>query len=107
MMLVSALLLTGCTTMTNVRFDVNADNATITIDGQEIGNGSSKTALSNAIWDNPEVIVTADGYNDYQGNLKKEIKVVNGIVGLFLFWPALLWSYGPTQTQNIHLTPAK
>ncbi len=75
----------------------------MTLDGQPIGQTPTVTQVSNAAWNNPLVKIEADGYRPYVGNLDKELKIVNGVFGLFLWWPSLLWVWGPEPIQYFHL----
>ncbi len=33
--------------------------------------------------------------------LDKEVKMVNLVCGILLWWPSLLWVYGPEPVQNV------
>jgi hypothetical protein len=98
-----ASIFSGCVTSTNVRFSTNIDGAAITVDGENIGKTPTQTTMSNAIWENPDIVIKKDGYKDLHVDIKKEVKVVNLVCGLLLFWPSLLWVYGPKANQNFEL----
>ena len=99
--------LASCATTTFVRFNVNVPDATVVIDGRQITDAGQGTKLSNAIWDNPAVLVTAPGQRDFRGTLTRELKVGNALVGWLLFWPSFLWCYGPAPEQYFYLTPVQ
>lgn len=62
-------------------------------------------SLSNAIWEDPDIILRKEGYKDVRSVLRKEVKPVNLVCGLLFWWPSLLWYYGPKANQNFFLTP--
>lgn len=97
------LFLTGCVTHTSVYFESNVEDATVYLDGQPIGQTPFTARLSNALWENPDVLIEAEGYQTLRTDLQKEVKVGNLISGLLLIWPALLWVYGPESNQYFRL----
>jgi hypothetical protein len=103
--LFAASILSGCVTATNVRFEANVKDATVAIDGKKVGATPAQESLSNAIWEDPDVIVSKEGYKTLRTKLSKEVKPVNLICGIILFWPSLLWCYGPKAEQYFELIP--
>ncbi|KGE70807.1 hypothetical protein [Spirochaeta lutea] len=100
--LVVLLLGTGCVSTTMVRFETNAGDATITVEGKEIQEHEG-IRLSNAAWKNPDIMVEAEGYKTYYGEVEREIKVANAIFGALL-WPfSWLYVWGPEAHQFIVL----
>jgi PEGA domain-containing protein len=89
----------GCVMNSNVVIDSSPQGAEVRIDNQIVGETPVTTTLSNAIWENPQVRLSVDGYRDMYGGLRKEIKGVNLVVGIFLWFPSLLWCYGPDEYQ--------
>ncbi len=105
LLIAMALSMSSCATSSFVRFTVNVPDATIILDGKRLKNAEEGIKLSNAIWEDPSVLVQAPGQNDYRGSLKKEVKVGNAVIGYLLFWPSLLWCYGPAPEQYFYLSP--
>ena len=102
-MFLIVVFLSSCVTSTNVMFRTDKDGATVKIDGQVVGTTPVRVGLSNAVWEDPDILVQQTGYKDYYGKLRKEIKPVNLIFGLLLWFPSLLWCYGPDSDQYIAL----
>ncbi|WP_294428642.1 hypothetical protein [uncultured Treponema sp.] len=100
------VFLSSCVTETSVYFtsDESADGATLYIDGRTYGTIPTQVRLSNAVWENPDILLKKEGYRDLHTDLKKEIKGVNLVCGLLLWWPSLLWVYGPKPFQYYNLT---
>jgi hypothetical protein len=98
-------LMLGCATSSNVTFDSSVRGANVKIDGKDVGRTPLTVKMSNAVWENPDVVITAEGYRTWIGAPEKEMKLSAAIVGYFLFWPALLWSYGPSKYQYFTLYP--
>ena len=48
------------------------------------------------------VVITAEGYETFRGQLEKELKVGAAVGGILIF-PFLLWCYGPTPYQYFEL----
>ena len=96
---------TGCVTSTRVRINSDVEGAEVYIDGQKVGTTPTEIALSNAVWEDPDVVLKKDGYKDLHTNVNKEVKPVNLVCGLLLWWPSLLWVYGPKQNQNYMMIP--
>jgi hypothetical protein len=100
------VLLSSCVSNTMVRFDTPADEARIYLDGVEIDENEA-IELSNALWENPDLMIEADGYETYYGEVEKELKGTNLIFGLILWWPSLLYVWGPSAQQFIQLRESK
>ncbi|AEE17597.1 PEGA domain-containing protein [Treponema brennaborense] len=104
---VTAVLLgTGCVSGTNVRFVSDVPGAQVYVDGELVGTTPTAVKLSNAVWESPDVLIVKEGYKDTYTELKKEVKPVNLVCGLLLWWPSLLYVYGPKQNQSYVLTPS-
>ncbi|MCQ2591815.1 MAG: PEGA domain-containing protein [Treponema sp.] len=99
------LCLVGCVSSTNVTFYTDVDGAEVFVDGVSIGTTPTSTVLSNAVWIDPVITIKKDGYKDMVTTLNKEIKMTNLVVGLVVFWPDLLYAWGPTQTQAYTIAP--
>ncbi len=93
-------LFSSCVTSTRVNINTDVDGATVYIDGQEVGTTPTQVSLSNAIWENPDVVIKKEGYKDLHTDLKKEVKGVNLVCGILIWYPSLLWCYGPKSNQN-------
>lgn len=98
-------IFSSCVTQTRVNINSDVEGATVYIDGQKIGTTPVQVSLSNAVWEEPDVLLKKDGYKDLHTNLTKEVKIVNAVAGLLIWWPSLLWCYGPKTNQNYILTP--
>jgi hypothetical protein len=104
------LFFSSCSTMMNVNaVDLNGreiDQATVLVDGLNIGKTpNAMTKVSNAVWDETEIRVVAEGFRPTTKIADKEIKVGTLIIGLVLIWIPLLWVYGPKAQQTVVLTP--
>jgi len=98
-------MFSSCVTSTNVRFETDQPGALILVDGENIGTTPTKKKLSNAVWEDPDVIIKKEGFKDLHTGLDKEVKGVNLVFGIILWWPSLLWVYGPEKTQYYTLIP--
>ena len=103
------VLFSGCSTLMTVNavdpVGIPIHQATVLVDGENIGQTPyASTRVSNALWVNPEITVTAEGYHTRKVEAVRELKVAPLIGGLFL-WPVILWVWGPRATQNVVLTP--
>ena len=96
---------TGCVTSTRVHINSDVEGSEVYIDGEKVGTTPTEIALSNAIWEDPDVVLKKDGYKDLHTNVKKEVKTVNLISGLLIWSPSLLWVYGPKANQNYMMIP--
>lgn len=92
-------MFSSCVSSTRVNFNTD-------VDGEEIGTTPAQIKLSNAIWENPDVVIKKDGYKDLYTDLNKEVKGVNLVCGLLLWTPSLLFVYGPKKSQHYMLTPS-
>ena len=97
------VLVTSCVSSTRVVINSNVEGATVYIDGVEVGTTPVEVQLSNAIWEDPDIVLKKEGYHDLQTHLYKETKSTNLICGLLLFWPSLLYVQGPKPIQNFIL----
>jgi hypothetical protein len=82
------------------------DNYTIQIDGKVLKPGDT-IDLSTAVWKDYRARIQADGYRTEDKVLVKDVYVGRAIVGYFLFWPELLWCYGPKEDQAFYLYKTK
>jgi hypothetical protein len=69
--------LSSCVTSTNVRFETNEPGAQVMIDGENIGTTPTQVKMSNAIWEDPDVLIKKEGFKDLRLGLDKEVKGVN------------------------------
>lgn len=95
--------LTSCVSTTMVRFDSNVDGAEVRLDDRPVGHTPMVMKISNGIWENPNAMVSADGYRDLHTELDKELKAINLVFGLILWWPSLLYVWGPDSYQYYQL----
>jgi hypothetical protein len=96
----------GCATSGKVTFDSNVKGAKVSLNGKEVGKTPFTTRMSYAVWENPDIVVKADGYKTVVTKAEKEGKIGAIILGYFLgMLPALLWSYGPSSYQYFNLYP--
>lgn len=98
-----AVVLAGCSTMVAIRTE--PDGASVKINGQPAGKSPLDTELSNFDFNNYVVEIRKDGYKPLTASLQKEFKVGQFIIGLLLWWPELLWVYGPRALQTFELEP--
>ena len=42
--------------------------------------------LSNAVWEDQSIIIRKDGYRDIYSNMNKEVKPVNLVCGVLIWW---------------------
>ena len=96
----------SCVTQTRVNFSTDVDGAEVYVDGEKIGTTPVQKKLSNAIWNNPDILIRKEGYKDLYTDLNKEIKGVNLVSGLLLWLPSLFWVYGPKKNQSYMLVPS-
>ena len=62
-------------------------------------------ALINFVTTNYILELEMDGYKTLKTQLEKEAKFGAIVVGLLLWWPELLWIYGPKAFYNYELRP--
>lgn len=96
----------SCVTQTRVNFSTDVDGAEVYVDGEKIGTTPVQKKLSNAIWNNPDILIKKEGYKDLYTDLNKELKGVNLVSGLLLWCPSLFWVYGPKKNQSYMLLPS-
>ena len=96
---------TGCVSSSRVTIDSNVKGADVFVDGRNVGQTPVYLTMSNAIWDDPDILVKKDGYNERRTSVQREIKAPNLILGLLIWWPSLLWVSGPKEYQYIQLSP--
>ena len=99
----TAFVTVSCATTTLVTFDSAPQGADLYLDHEFIGETPLDHIVGNALWENPVVRLEKDGYDTKGGELDKEIKVWSLLVGIFAFFPALLWSWGPAEYQFYEL----
>lgn len=106
-LLLAALLFTtmGCVSSTNVTFYTDVEGAEVFVDGQSIGTTPITTSMSNAVWEDPEILIRKEGYKDLRTNVRKELKGPNVAFGVLLNTFAWLWCYGPKSAQNFMMIP--
>lgn len=100
-------IISSCVTKTNVTFNTDVEGADVYVDGEYIGKTPITKKMSNAVWEDPDILIKKDGYQDMQLSVKKEVKTVNLVCGILLWWPSLLWVHGPKAQQHYLLSPAK
>ena len=93
-------VLTSCTTLVHIDTNVPAD---ITIDGRPLGKTPVQKELSDFVLSTYEVVLTADGYIPYRGELRKEFKIGAFVAGWFFLYPLWFWIYGPAPYQYFTL----
>ena len=94
----------GCVSSTNVTFNTETAGAEVYVDGELIGTTPATAKLSNAVWNDPDILIKQAGYQDLRTGVAKEFKPANAVIGLFLNAWAWLWCYGPKDQQNFVLT---
>lgn len=99
------VMLVSCVTSTLVTFNTSVPGADVYVDGEHIGKTPTEKKMSNGVWEDAKIIIKKEGYQDLHTNVQKDIKPVNLIIGLLLWWPSLLWVHGPKSQQNYLLTP--
>ncbi len=96
-------MLSSCVMNTKVLIESNVPGAQIRIGGRDYGTVPTQLSMSNAVWDDPEIILEKPGYHMLRTKAEKEIKIVNGLIGFFFFWPSLGWCYGPREYQYLFM----
>ncbi len=111
LVLLVLVVFSSCVTKTKVSFTTDIPGAEVIIDGESIGQTPCTAEITNAVWEDQEVIVRKNGLKDYKTELKKEPKIINIITGVLLapvtLYIPLLWCYGPEETQYFELGKAK
>lgn len=95
----------SCVSSTRVVIDSKPSNADVYSEGQYLGKTPVSTKLSNLVWDDPDIILSKEGYNNMPVTLKREPKIPNIVIGYFVNIFAYLWCYGPKENQCFVLTP--
>lgn len=104
MLTVMVLGFSGCVSSSRVTFYTEEDGANVYIDGELIGQTPVTVELSNAVWEDPDILLKKDGYRDLNTELRREVKGANVAFGLLLNTFAWLWVYGPKEQQHFILT---
>jgi hypothetical protein len=82
------------------------DGAKIKLNSQPLGVSPVETDMSNFDFQDYVVEISKSGYKTLTATLQKEFKVGAFVVGLLVWWPELLWAYGPKSVQTFELEPA-
>ncbi len=100
-----SFLFSSCVSATNVTFYTDPAGAEVYVDNRPVGESPTSKRMTNGVWADPRVRVEAEGYKSRSTRVDKEVKVANLVLGLLLWWPALLWVHGPKPNQRIALSP--
>jgi hypothetical protein len=109
LVLLVLFVFSSCVTKTKVLFTSDIPGAEVIIDGESMGQTPFTAEVTNAIWEDQEVIVRKNGLKDHTTKLKKEPKIVNILTGILLpvtLYIPLLWCYGPEEKQHFDLGKA-
>ncbi len=93
--------LTSCVS-TDVLFESSPSNATVALDGQQIGTTPVTHKIGNGFWIDPVVVVEHDGYAPAITSLEKEVKWGNVLL-YWLYFVPLIWVWGPEEEQFVSL----
>lgn len=93
----------GCVSSTRVTFNTDTEGAEVYVDGELIGTTPATAKLSNAIWDDPDILIRKEGFKDLRTGVRNEIKMSNVLLGCFINPFAWLWCFGPDKNQNFIL----
>ena len=85
-----------CTTL--VRIESEPPDAKVYLNRQPSGTTPLSISLSNFIFNEYDISIEKEGFEDLESRLNKEFKVAPFVGGLFV-WPLLLWVYGPEDYQ--------
>ncbi len=102
--LLASFTMTSCVTTTSVTFVTDPGDADVFVDHRLAGTTPAQKRLSNGIWNQYRIRVEKDGYKTLNDSLEKEVKVVNLVFGILIWWPSLLWVYGPKPVQHWKLS---
>lgn len=70
------------------------------------GSAPFTTELPYLAWESYTLWVGAEGYQAQVLPMPGELKAAPGLAGLFCFWPALIWAWGPRDGQyHVELRP--
>ena len=110
-----ALLLMSCTA--TIYATASVDNADVRITDYNPGGTSSPPAslaqgtgsvhasVQYHAFKNYYVWADAPGYRPNAMPIQNELKIGPTVAGIFCFWPAFLWAWGPQERAYITLTP--
>lgn len=96
---------TSCVTNTRVHIDSDVEGASVYVDGEYVGETPCEVKVSNAAWKDTDVVLKKDGYRILKTSCVKEIKVINLAFGVTIWWPSLIWCYGPRKNQLFFMYP--
>jgi hypothetical protein len=99
LLIAASILASSCAMTTIVTIDTEPPKANVYIDNRDVGETPVSIQMSNAFWEEPDILIRKEGYRDLRTLPNKEIKVINLISGLLLIWPSLLWVWGPEENQ--------
>lgn len=102
--LTCAVFFSSCVMSTRVTIETVPSEAEVYVDGKLIGESPVTEKMSNAFWEDPDILIKKEGYDDLRTDLDKEIITTNLIAGLLLWFPSLLWVYGPDEDQRYILS---
>lgn len=107
--ILSILIVSGCSTMTSVTFRSNVDGATVIVDGVTLGKTPFTVEMSNLITNPYYATIIKEGYQPLKTKIVKEPKIFNIVTGVVLspvtFFIPLLWIEGPMPNQYFTLNP--
>lgn len=117
MALALPLALSACSA--SVAVNANVNNAEIYITDyapsptappsvyEATGTGQLYCEVDYFAWEEYYMWVGAPGYKPQVSKLRHEPKIGPIVGGIFCFWPALIWAYGPAEgPYNVELQPA-
>lgn len=104
-LVIVSFLFSSCVSATNVTFYTEPEGAEVYVDDESLGESPTSKRMTNGVWADPRVRVEAEGYKPRSTRVDKELKAANLVLGLLLWWPALLWVHGPEPRQRIELAP--
>ncbi len=91
----------GCTTL--VRIKTDPKDAKVYINDEPVGKSPLQKELSNFVANEYQIRIEKPGYKSLDTEMRREVKTGNLIVGILLWWPLLLWCYGPNQSYTYEL----
>lgn len=98
------LSIAGCSTMVTIQSD--PPGADIILNNQKIGKTPFAVSLSDFAFNNYDVLLKKDGFQDFHGRIAKEPKA-GAIIGGIFFWVPILWCYGPQPYQTFYLAESE
>ena len=102
-----AVFTSSCVLTTMVTIETIPDDVEVYVDSQLIGDSPVTVRMSNAVWEDPEILLKKEGYRDLRTSPQKEVKALNLISGLIFVAIPLLWVYGPEPYQSFMLSEEK